>query len=315
MKRLVKTALANPRVWRAARPFRATGLAVLTYHRIGECDPAFRSIPTGVFREQLEWLSTNCEVLDPDAIAGRPDARVRGRLPVLITFDDGYRCYHDHAYPVLQRVGVHAVNFLPTGYLDSSAPFWWDLLDAAVRASTGRRATVPGTIVTLELDDAGRMQYARACKQALKAHAAPDRSPLFDDALKALGFDRTTVPIQRQVMTWDEARAAASMTCYGGHGHSHPIMSLLEEAEIAAEASLCRDRMTAELGVRPRLFAYPSGAHNDSARRATACAGYDVAFTTKEGFNTGGIDWMAVERMHAPATVADLAWLLSGWSR
>jgi peptidoglycan/xylan/chitin deacetylase (PgdA/CDA1 family) len=314
VKRVVKRAVADGGIWRVLAPVRRRGCIVLTYHHVGLPQERRTLTPIDVFRQQIKWVSGNCEVIAPDDLQARI-GRASGRWPaVLITFDDGYRDYHDHAYPILKEFGVPAINFLPTRFLDEGAAFWWDLLENAARASERAEAAVPGTARRISLSADGRQEFTREVKAILKKIAVPERSPILDEALLALGFDRSSVPVERQVMTWDEVRAVRDYTTFGGHTHTHPIMPFLSEPELDREAAACRDRIAAETGAAPRFFAYPSGAFNEAARAAVERAGFSVAFTTVEGFVSRPVDWLTVNRVHARRNVDELAWTLAGWS-
>ena len=316
--RAAKAALARPLVWRATGPLRRGGVAVLAYHRVAAPGERFRHVPAAVFRAQMEWLRANCQVIHPEEIEARiVPAAGRGRIAVLVTFDDGYRDFHDVAYPVLSELGIPAVNFLPTRHIDRPVPYWWDQLDVAAITTTESKAPLPGAGGTVVLSGDGRLVYARAWKAALKQFARPEASPLFEQALAALGFDRAAVPTGRQAMTWDEARATTEWTVFGGHSHTHALMPALSPEECRDEVVTCRARIEAETGRRPRLFAYPGGAISPAAQAAVADGGFAVAFSETEAFvdeqGPGAVDWLSVSRIPAPPTVADLAWLLSRW--
>jgi peptidoglycan/xylan/chitin deacetylase (PgdA/CDA1 family) len=121
------------------------------------------------------------------------------------------------------------------------------------------------------------------------------------------------------MLTWDEVRATADVTTYGGHTHTHPIMSRLTPEECDREIRECRDRLVAETGRAPRYFAYPNGGRDDfdaATAEALRRHGFSVAFSTIEGVAGADTDWMAVRRIpgvNAPA--ADLAWYLATRSR
>src|SRR5438128_7460507 len=69
-------------------------------------------------------------------------ARTGAALPprsVLVTFDDAYRDFAEHAWPILQRYRLPATLFVPTAFPGHpDQVFWWDRLYRAV-TGTARR--------------------------------------------------------------------------------------------------------------------------------------------------------------------------------
>ncbi len=96
---------------------RAQRIPVLLYHKIGR-PPRGARVPgqyvsPGLFRRHLAYLRRfGYESIPADAAPG-----ARGPLPpkpVVITFDDGYRCLHEFALPALREYGFQAAVFLVT---------------------------------------------------------------------------------------------------------------------------------------------------------------------------------------------------------
>jgi peptidoglycan/xylan/chitin deacetylase (PgdA/CDA1 family) len=99
---------------------RSGRVVVLLYHSI---TPSGRgaSISVGAFRDQLDWLVDDCDVVDFSRVADteRPD---RGGRPVVaITFDDGLADNHEHALPALADRGLSATFFVTTGLIHDTA--------------------------------------------------------------------------------------------------------------------------------------------------------------------------------------------------
>jgi peptidoglycan/xylan/chitin deacetylase (PgdA/CDA1 family) len=131
-----------------------------------------------------------------------------------------------------------------------------------------------------------------------------------------LGVAGREAEMERQMLNWSEVRATLGLTRYGGHTHTHPIMSQLEASELEREVSVCRDRILEEVGVAPRYFAYPNGRavdFTDESKMVLRRYGFDLAFTTIEGVNSQDTDPMALRRIPTgAATLGDFAWLVSG---
>lgn len=108
---------------------RVEQLPILNYHRIATDGPPalarYRTSPDA-FREQMRWLrrqgyhTVTSSDLARHGTTGQP---LRGR-PVLITFDDGYRDFHDTAWPILQAHDFTAEVFIVTDRVGATAQ--WD---------------------------------------------------------------------------------------------------------------------------------------------------------------------------------------------
>ncbi len=99
---------------------------VLMYHSVSEdpetgVAPYYRlATPPVLFEQHLQILKSRGFVgVDLATLMARPTPSGVGR-PVVITFDDGFRDFHTHAWPLLQRHGFTATMFLPTAFIHES---------------------------------------------------------------------------------------------------------------------------------------------------------------------------------------------------
>ena len=112
---------------------RADDVTILLYHRVGSGTGEI-AMPAEDFDRQMAHLAEQERALTLDqAIEGNGGG-------VVVTFDDGYRDFHEHALPVLVRHRVPATLYLATGLVgNGSSPsadaLTWSQLGEAV--STG----------------------------------------------------------------------------------------------------------------------------------------------------------------------------------
>lgn len=97
------------------RPYGTGSVPVLMYHSIGGTDRL--AVRPEAFAEQMAYLKDNGFTPLPFGRRGRTAER-----PVVITFDDGYADFHEHALPVLERFGFPATVFVTTGWLHDAGP-------------------------------------------------------------------------------------------------------------------------------------------------------------------------------------------------
>ncbi|HYA76853.1 MAG TPA: polysaccharide deacetylase family protein [Burkholderiaceae bacterium] len=318
IKQVVKAALASGPGWRFASRFRRPGrITVLMYHRITNGAGPFEGTDREAFRNQMRWIRANCRPIAPDELS-HPPARTDGSRPeVLVTFDDGYRDYHDYAYPILDELRIPSVIFLATSFIDRPGLIWTDAVGWAVAQSGKTQVELPwdGSRVSLG-DGPARRHCASVCKQYLKRVSDTERVRWQDQLFERLEAVPNADVIERQMLNWDEVRATRALTSIGGHTHTHPILSQVSRERAQEEIRLCTERITAETGVAPRFFAYPNGRAQDfngQTRELLLAHGYELGFSTIEGLHVRGSDPLAIRRQPTQSrTLGDFAMLVAG---
>ena len=320
-KTALKSVAATPAGWRAASFVRPPGVIVLTYHRVSRPGDRFPGLPIEGFREQMQWVSARCRPIAPEQLqegAGEPRA---GRPAVLVTFDDGYLSYRRDAYPILKDLGIPALVFLATAYIDDPTRlFWWDALRAAILTSPRDRVELPwspGTVTPLG-DRGTRERLLRAAKDHLKGVESDTHDAEVAEFVERLGISERALRVEREMMDWSDVKSTTDLTRFGGHTHTHPILSMVPDDRLEAEIATCRNRVASATGAPPRFFAYPNGRSRDFDERSRGVLrrhGFDVAFSTEEGVNGPDADWMAVRRFAGEGSLHDLAWRLLDRSR
>ncbi len=282
------------------------GVLVLNYHRMGTPDGSgfARSLWSATaedFDAHLRMLTRDFDVVSPEDVADRPDARGRR---VLLTFDDGYRDNHEIALPALRRHGATATFFVVPGFLDNPGVAWWDdiawMLD---NAHVDVLALPEHGLIDLDLGT----PVAREEASDLLAHVykglAGDRTGDFLELLaERTGAGRCPSALGADLwMSWDQVRELrdAGMTI-GGHSFTHPVLARLDRDQQQVEIDRCAERMREELDVPMHYFSYPVGlddAYDLTTRELLEQAGVRLAFAYTGGYSDGGVqDCLAVPR-------------------
>lgn len=290
--------LGIPSYWSSMRRRRA--MAVLCYHRVSEgADPLGLAVTPDEFALHMDELAGSRQVEAVDA--ARFEAIWHGRaaygprVPVLVTFDDGYRDNLLDALPLMRSRGIPAVVFVATGVLEGQ-PLWYDLLERVLErhprdarselaALLGREAyagvagdDLPGWVRLIKRLDSAGARAVRACLERLSGGWSGGGRYLSADDLRA----------------WIDAGNAV-----GAHTRLHPALSRVDDATALAEMEASKRALETLLKAPVRLFAYPFGEAGDFAETHVAMLGrlgYTMAFTTISGLNRAGDPALTVRR-------------------
>lgn len=268
-------------------------LAVLTYHRVDDPErcphlaPGLIGATPSAFEDHVALLAARYRPVSIDEVL---EASSGGTpLPprsVLVTFDDAYRGFDRHAWPVLRRHGIPVTLFVPTAYPDHpTLRFWWDRLHAAISSAPADDAViVGGARLPLSTPDERMAAYRRA-REDLKGRGHHEAMALVEELVGP--YEDGVAP--GAVLGWDDLRRlAADGVTLAPHSRTHPLLDRLPADELHDEVSGSLADLRREVGpvaaVAP-VFAYPSGAHDERAVAAVADAGLALAFTTRRGGN------------------------------
>jgi peptidoglycan/xylan/chitin deacetylase (PgdA/CDA1 family) len=101
------------------------------------------------------------------------------------------------------------------------------------------------------------------------------------------------------LMRWQELEAAHTAGFeIGAHTRTHADLTTLSSAQVEDEIAGCVERIVAELGKRPRRFAYPYGAVNDAVA-GTARSTFEQSVTTELRALGAGDDPALLPRLDA----------------
>jgi peptidoglycan/xylan/chitin deacetylase (PgdA/CDA1 family) len=279
-------------------------LRVLMYHRVAhaadrpDLATSLISATPPDFNVQMEHIAEHYHPLSARELldsfdAGQP---LRPRS-VLVTFDDGYRDFAQHAWPVLRRLGIPAVLFVATAYVaDPSRRFWWDRLHVAVRnLEPGQPLQTPCGERRVS-SDADRANLLRELRSYVKSLPHESAMRCVDSICSQLPRETGDNGVLSRE---DLQRLSREGVTIAPHTRTHPLLNRLGPEQAAAEISgSCHD-LADWIGERSPLFAYPSGGVDPASVAAVRRAGVELAFTTRRGHsNLGACDPFQLRRIN-----------------
>jgi peptidoglycan/xylan/chitin deacetylase (PgdA/CDA1 family) len=194
------------------------------------------------FADQMQWLADNgyqamtlskgLNLLPQLKAADHgPRTTDSGSQPVVLTFDDGFRDFHTHAFPVLQKHGFSATMFLPTAFIGETR---------RVFSPSPRRGEVPSL--------AGAGEGGRR----------PDEGRRDRTDFSGRGEVNPSSSSGRECLTWSEVKELHHAGIeFGSHTVNHPTLVDLSWDQIKLEIQNSKLEIEAQLSVPCPTFAYP----------------------------------------------------------
>ncbi|GCE25370.1 hypothetical protein KDA_08540 [Dictyobacter alpinus] len=278
----------------------------------------------GNLLQHMLYLRRHYRIMSLDAAmeelySGRKDPEYKNdrRVPLVITFDDGYVDNFTYAAQVARDYCIPFTIYLIPGYIESGKRFWW--LEGASMSRRARASEVTLDKHTFQLDQAGaRGELAQFIDDRARfATSVVERETFLTTASEQL--DLSPVPDEHDrdwdllSLNWEQAQEMdkGGWICFGAHTMHHPILSYITDpTEMRYEIAECRKVLERKLGHPIRSFAYPVGQAQhigDPVVQAVKEAGYDWAVTTTYGFNTPKSDPYRLSRIEADI---DQHWLV-----
>ncbi|RKH65554.1 polysaccharide deacetylase [Corallococcus aberystwythensis] len=287
-------------------------ILIVSYHRVvsdftGELQ---RSIPgllisQETFRRHLEQAhAAGFELASigdaVDVMAGRRAAK---KDLFVVTFDDGYRDVYRYAYPVLKQMGVPAITYLPTAFINTDKRFNHDRLFHLLRCVQERRFrpdydTMPGPSVQLLGPIlTGSKTVSAALDDFIGEHPTRVLTGIIDSLEQQLGGGADLVPEQGDVMNWDEVRQMARDGFeFGAHTLGHTVLTLEPTEVVEKEIVESKQTIEREVGIQVKDFAYCNGWYSDEMIRVLNQNGFRSGVTTEDLPNRVGGDPFALKR-------------------
>jgi peptidoglycan/xylan/chitin deacetylase (PgdA/CDA1 family) len=278
-----------------------SSVTVLAYHRIAtpasqpELAPTLIDAYPADFEAQMRYLAARYNVVSSwDLVRALREGYSLPRRAVIITFDDGYRCFKETAVPILRRLGLPVTLFVPTYYPSNpGALFWWDALHRALTLTNHTSLEVRNAVSGVRNVSLGTQAQRDAAFEQLvpmiERLEEADAKRLFDCILEQCGVEPNSEP---HMLDWEEiTELAAEGVAVGPHTRNHNILAQLTPERARDEVAWSWSDLQARIPNPLPIFCYPNGkphAINRSAVNSVRQSGLVGAYTMMAGLNRVG---------------------------
>lgn len=305
-------------------------LRVLTYHRIDEpsrmknLHPGMISATPAEFARQIKEVAQTYHVISMNTVLEAIEKKTP--LParsVLITFDDAYRDFSEHAWPILQAQNLPVTLFVPTAFPDQpERVFWWDRLYAAM-------ANANGTAEVMLEENRFSLKTEQDKKDSFKKARNLIKSLPHEQAMlevERICNELNAPHVENCVLGWNELRQlAAEGVTLAPHTQTHPLLNRIDATKTIEEATGSLNDLRREIGETLPIIAYPAGGVSDCVAENLKQNGFQLAFTTTRGINNlNSADLLQLRRINVgqrtslpifrAQLVQEFRWLNRCWS-
>ncbi len=277
-------------LWLAQR--RARKLIILCYHHADGKNLRRHLLYLKRHYRIVPLEAALAELYNPGYVGTRQSDR---RLPLVITFDDGYYDNYTHAFEFARTLNIPITIFLVPTYIGSTKYFWWQEGNHLSTHTLLQQVTLEGRCYNLD-NMAGRKAVAQAIDHyVFHAPSVTAREAYLVTARRALSVQEQEHALagkNSSSLTWEHIQAMerSGWVSFGGHTMNHPVLACLNDpVEVEYEISACHTVLEQHLGHPVHAFAYPIGKLEHIGKLGpmnVQTAGFDWAVTTLEGFNT-----------------------------
>ncbi|MDG5499011.1 polysaccharide deacetylase family protein [Marinobacter sp. BGYM27] len=241
---------------------------ILMYHRFSESrQPGYVSAET--FRDQLSYIKKfHNPIFLNDLSKSIFHNKIVSPNSIVITVDDGYRDFHDIAFPILRELDVPATLFATTGFVNGDLWLWPDQVTWLLKHAPQSnelicklgKFTISNTDVALnyELTWRALISYLLSLPDEKKWLSL---STLAESWGLSLPFE---APREYQACSWSQLASMETQGVeIGGHTITHPSLGRVSREQAWNEINGCRQMLDEQLGVKLRPFCYPNGEPSD----------------------------------------------------
>ena len=282
---------------------------ILQYHSVRPLDDAATPDPgknitviPHVFEKQMIFIKKYFNVLSFDRfITCIQDGSNSEKIPLTITFDDGYYDNYLYAYPVLKKYNVPAIIYLTTDCIDNKSCLWPLELRYCILNSQKNILSLDSLKKEYSLNGRKKRQNVFAdIKKHVLTLPRSQRDTIVAEVCQRSGIKKMG-SLTRGMLTWDEVRQMHKDEIdFGSHTISHPSLPFIPLEEAEKEISLSKEIIEDHLNNSVIHFSYPNPGNLENVTpeivELVKAAGYISATTSDKGCVQKGENLLTLKR-------------------
>jgi peptidoglycan/xylan/chitin deacetylase (PgdA/CDA1 family) len=269
------------------RTFKRSFVTVLSLHKISnEKNFFFQPISPVLFEELLKYLKQYYQVTTFSQLS---DGKVGKKPLAIISFDDGYHDFLEHAVPLLKKYNLSCNHNVVIDCLDSNMIIWTEKLNAVFQ----ELKSISDPHLSIRIED---IQYRFADSRnwigyynLIFKHLCRLEREVRNSYLEYL-LSKYSVEVKASMMSWSDLKSLdPSLVEIGSHTCSHDVLPTIKDKErLRFEISHSKWQLEQALGREISLLALPNGFGNKEVSDIAFEVGYKRILTVNDKGNKQG---------------------------
>jgi len=291
MKRIINKICARSRLFKSIRC--NDQLMILNYHRMKTpnkkimFDDGVYGPDADRFQVEMEWLKKETRIISEEELIDVLYHKKKfNTLCSMVTLDDGYVDNYDIAFPILKKLSIPAIYFIPTKNINERSLGWWDIVAYLVKNTQLRKVRFREKQLLLT----DKKKVIAELNHELKEMETSRVDGYLEELSGRLNVRIPSLEVQgRELMTWEQIKEVSEngMTI-GSHTHDHLILSRQTLSDLRYQVKKSKDILEEKLGRNIRSLAYPMGGYEHFDKETieiTQSLGFKLGFSFLTGAN------------------------------
>ena len=185
-----------------------------------------------------------------------------------ITFDDGFENNLSIAAPIMREFSIPSMIYLTTDFIDKNTMSWIDKIEYAVENTCKKNILDPILNSFIDIDSKKeKIEFLGRIRKFVKSSININPNEFAEKVCIKLDININNLPNHGPLdkkITWKQIKDARNnkLLSFGGHSHSHSILSYLSKESLAIELDTSLKLLKEKADLDTIHYSYPEGLEN-----------------------------------------------------